>query len=349
VRVINEGENRRHLISQKRDIDDKYKEIIDRFIDAFDEMLKAGERGVEVKWIKPWSPRGVLHSNIFTPYRAYSGCNQLLCDIYCLKHGWSSRYWITEAGIKKVGGKVRAGEEPVIILGFIPNLIRVKMEGEEGEKSEPEEIYDVSYYILEIPIYNVEQTLNVPLPRRRVIKKENKAERIIERMADKPRIVHEKIDEAFYNVVTDTIHLPLLENFKSRAFYYDTLFHELAHSTGHESRLNRNTLNEDDYFNVHLYAEEELIAELASAFLSDYCGISCERLTNNTMEYLKAWITRLKEWRKQKPEKLAIYSSMAMQASNYILGRKPPKRIDLFKQKHGKKVVELSLEQDIAI
>ncbi|MHA1726752.1 MAG: zincin-like metallopeptidase domain-containing protein [Promethearchaeota archaeon] len=340
-----------------------YKDITEKFIAALEEMLDNAERGEEVKWVKPWSPRGVLHSNVLTPNRAYSGVNQFMCDLYCKENGWTSRYWITRKGIKKNGGKLLPGEEPKVIYGFIPYFIKVELDGEKrehrneeagevrnsGSRLEEEERYEVVYHVWKIPIYNVDQCVNIRLPKSRVINKDKKAERIIERMVNKPRIVHEKINTAFYNIREDCIHLPRMENFKSKAFYYDTLFHELAHSTGHSTRLNRKTLNSDDYFNNHLYAEEELIAEIASTFLSNYCGITCERSIKNNIEYVRSWATQLKDWKKSRPQKLTIYIWMARRASDYILGRKPLKIVKINNKKNVKKIMELSLHQDIML
>jgi hypothetical protein len=63
--------------------------------------------------------------------------------------------------------------------------------------------------------------------------------------------------------------------FDSVEEYYSTLFHELTHSTGHSTRLNRSTFTDFERFGDHNYSREELVAEMGAAFLAAYCGISC--------------------------------------------------------------------------
>jgi antirestriction protein ArdC len=86
-------------------------------------------------------------------------------------------------------------------------------------------------------------------------------------------IRHDRADRAFYNCGRDEIHLPPKDAFKSAANYYGTALHELAHWSGHPTRLNRQTLNETYTFGDPNYAKEELRAELASVFLAAERGI----------------------------------------------------------------------------
>ena len=68
---------------------------------------------------------------------------------------------------------------------------------------------------------------------------------------------------AFYSVTDDKICMPPRESFKSANSYYATMLHEIAHSTGHPSRLNRPLNNK---FGTKDYAYEELIAEFSKCF-----------------------------------------------------------------------------------
>jgi len=91
-----------------------------------------------------------------------------------------------------------------------------------------------------------------------------------------------------YNITDDYISLPIITDFDSTGEYYSSLFHELIHSTGHPSRLNRISIHDtkDDY------SEEELVAELGSAYLCFMCGISNEVLENQAA-YLQGWYSKL--------------------------------------------------------
>jgi antirestriction protein ArdC len=107
------------------------------------------------------------------------------------------------------------------------------------------------------------------------------------------RITHDQADRAFYSRASDSIHLPPREAFKDQAGYYGTALHELAHWTGHPSRLNRQTLNETYRFGDKNYAREELRAELASVFLAAERGIPHDPAQHAS--YVGSWISALKQ------------------------------------------------------
>jgi antirestriction protein ArdC len=91
----------------------------------------------------------------------------------------------------------------------------------------------------------------------------------------------------------DEIHVPGQAAFHSDAEYYGTLFHELVHSTGHESRLSREGIVDRVRFASHAYSREELIAEMGAAFLAGETGIAPATL-DNSVAYLQNWVRVLK-------------------------------------------------------
>jgi hypothetical protein len=107
------------------------------------------------------------------------------------------------------------------------------------------------------------------------------------------KIAHDQRDSAFYSRSSDSIHLPLKETFKDAPGYYGTALHELAHWTGHPSRLNRPTLNDSYRFGDLNYAKEELRAELASVFIAAEVGVPHDPA--NHAAYVGSWIKALKE------------------------------------------------------
>ena len=104
--------------------------------------------------------------------------------------------------------------------------------------------------------------------------------------------------------------------FKSEAGYYSTLFHELTHSTGHASRLNRKTITEKTGFGSEDYSKEELIAELGAAFLCGFTGVE-QKTIENSAAYIASWRAKLTE------DKRLIISAaaQAQRAADFILGR----------------------------
>jgi len=91
----------------------------------------------------------------------------------------------------------------------------------------------------------------------------------------------------------DHIQIP---KFESSEEYYSTLFHEIAHSTGHETRLNRKGVTESKKFGSHDYSYKELIAEISSAFLCNFVKI--ENTFDNSAAYIQGWSKILKDNKK---------------------------------------------------
>jgi antirestriction protein ArdC len=118
---------------------------------------------------------------------------------------------------------------------------------------------------------------------------------------------------AYYRPSSDSVHMPARSRFVDAPHYYSTLFHELVHSTGHESRLHRTF---GDRFGDELYSKEELIAEMGAAFLSAIAGIANEHTDRNTTAYIQNWIVKLEE-----DNRLIVHAAAnAQRAVDLILG-----------------------------
>jgi len=103
---------------------------------------------------------------------------------------------------------------------------------------------------------------------------------------------HEAGDRAFYRPSTDRITLPLMEQFRETAEYYSTAFHELIHSTGHMTRLNR--LDKTAFFGTEAYSKEELIAEIGASALVNVAGLETASSFRNNTAYVQNWLQVLK-------------------------------------------------------
>ena len=127
---------------------------------------------------------------------------------------------------------------------------------------------------------------------------------------------------ACYSPRLDRVDLPRPESFCTAQDYYSVLFHELTHSTGHETCLNRTGLRgsegEWSAFGSAPYAREELVAEMGAAFLCGQAGI-VERTIDNSAAYIQSWLQRLKEDRKL----VVQASAQAQKAADFILGKTP--------------------------
>ena len=102
------------------------------------------------------------------------------------------------------------------------------------------------------------------------------------------KLVHQEGDRAFYRPSTDEIVLPIRKQFVSTAEYYSTVFHEMTHSTGHPSRLNR--LKHAAFFGGEEYSKEELVAEIASCALVNHCSLETSTSLRNNAAYIQNWL-----------------------------------------------------------
>jgi len=145
-----------------------------------------------------------------------------------------------------------------------------------------------------------------------------RAEEIIRDMPNSPEIHYGGGgDQAYYRPSTDAIYLPPAEAFEGGDEYYSTAFHELGHSTGHKSRLNRHGMETGIApFGSEVYSEEELVAEFSSAFLCNESGIHNQDVFENSASYIQSWHKRL-----QKDKKLVVQAaSRGQKSADYILG-----------------------------
>ena len=123
--------------------------------------------------------------------------------------------------------------------------------------------------------------------------------------------------KACYSPGLDRVRVPEMFRYDKAEEYYSTLFHELAHATGHKSRLDREGITGQHFFGDAVYSREELVAEMSAAFLCGYCGI-VNATIENSAAYLQSWIKTLRG-----DNKLAIVAgAQAQKAADYILNRK---------------------------
>jgi antirestriction protein ArdC len=143
------------------------------------------------------------------------------------------------------------------------------------------------------------------------------AEKIIAGMPNRPAIRYEG-SKAYYNSVTDQITLPPRELFTSAEEFYATLGHECLHASGHQSRLNRESITEAAPFGSPVYCREELIAEMGAAFLCAEVGISPVVLENQAA-YVQGWLGKIRGDKRL----VIIAAAQAQKAADYILNAAP--------------------------
>lgn len=136
-------------------------------------------------------------------------------------------------------------------------------------------------------------------------------EKMVAGYASGPKVDHVG-SRACYLPILDVVRMPARESFETVPTYYSTLFHELGHSTGHASRLDRklkNAFGSDDY------GREELVAEMTAAFLGDRAGIGSDCVALSA-SYLDSWIRTIRTDRRA----VVVAAGAAQKAANLILG-----------------------------
>ena len=272
-----------------------------------DRVIALLEQGT-VPWHKPWQGGETMPQNLVSR-RPYRGVNVFLLHAM----SYASPYWLTFKQAQAMGGNVRRGEKACPVV-FWKWLDVDDAGGPTGKRRVP----FLRYY----SVFNVAQCDGVTAPAiegaDRLHSPIQTAEQIVAAMPRRPAIRH-GLDRAFYSPAEDSVGMPSPERFDMPENYYNVLFHELTHSTGHESRLNRKGVNGSNgqwsAFGSTPYASEELVAEMGAAFLCGRAGI-VERTIDNSAAYVRAWLERLKD-----DCRLVVQAAaQAQKAADFILG-----------------------------
>ncbi|RIW13400.1 DUF1738 domain-containing protein [Algoriphagus lacus] len=278
-------------------------------------ILDKLEQGI-VPWYQPWNTKG-LPSNYLTK-KPYRGINFWL--LISLNH--EMPYYLTFQQAKELGGMVKKGSRAIPIC-YWNYVFKHKETGRtipEGLLADyPIESLTKVCFLKEYKVFPIEQIEGIDwvLPEQaedRSLPVLDRCESVYSEMYEPPRFIHDK-EEAFYHPKLDLINLPPKPRFKSVEDYYAVLYHELVHSTGHHSRLNRPGVEEIDYFGSENYSNEELIAEMGAGYLCGFTGIQNKRLVDNQASYIQNWIARLKNDK----QLLIDAASKAQKAVDYIL------------------------------
>ena len=259
-----------------------------------DNIVAMLEKGV-APWQKPWEPgAGSLGMPVNpTTNRPYRNGNAIHLMATALRKGYEDPRWMTYKQAEAQGWQVRRGEKGTQIEFWDPKPADNGADEEERPKN-GERTGRSRFVCLIYTIFNAKQIEGIPALETASPSKFEvvcAGEQILNNSC--ASISHDQADRAFYNRTSDTIHLPPKVAFKDATGYYGTALHELAHWTGHQSRLNRSSLNESYRFGDVNYAKEELRAELASVFLAAQRGIPHN--PEQHAAYVSSWIKALKE------------------------------------------------------
>jgi antirestriction protein ArdC len=273
---------------------DIYGAVTQKIIDA----LEAGT----VPWKKPW--RNGSQRN-FISKRPYSGINIFLLEL----QNRSTPYWLTFKQVGDLGGMVKKGEHGTNII-YAANVSSKEI-GEDGEEHKKSYFMLRGYYV-----WNLDQTDGIEIPAEgEKFEPIAKCEEIVAGYHDRGPAFMEGGDRACYSPSGDYIKMPFKNTFLGEPQYYSTVFHEMTHSTGHEKRLNRETLVNGVSFGSEVYSKEELVAEIGASFLMGIAGIEDNQA--QSASYIAGWLKALNN-----DKKLVVSAAaQAQKAADYILNK----------------------------
>ncbi len=264
-----------------------------------------------IPWHKPWASQQARPQNLISR-KPYRGVNAFLLHMM----GYAQPFFLTMKQVNELGGRVRKGEKAVPVIFW--KMVEHKAEevSEEGQKA-----YIVLRYY---QVFNVAQCDGIPegkVPQLEAPDRETnpiaEAEQLVAGMPNRPEIKYGR-SYAAYSPLGDEVRMPAPELFLSDEAFYSTLFHELTHSTGHQSRLARKGITDLNRFGSHEYSKEELVAEMGASFLCGHCGI-LPQVQDNSAAYLNCWLERLKA----DPSMLIQAGQQAQKAYDYIVAENP--------------------------
>ncbi|USK77801.1 ArdC family protein [Peribacillus frigoritolerans] len=265
-----------------------------------DKIIEKLEQGV-VPWRKPWVNGGAAVN--WKTETAYRGINTMLLE---------PGEYATFKQIKEAGGKVKKGEQSHLVVFW------KMLDGEDKNTGKETKIPLLRYYrVFEINTQveglqskrNLEETFeHDPI---------EAAENIVKGYINSPSLSWERVG-AWYKPGQDHVNVPPMKDFPEIEKYYSTLFHELTHSTGHKSRLNREGITSATaHFGSESYSKEELVAEMGASMLTAMAGFGDTTLEHSTA-YIQSWLRALKN------DKTMVVKagSQAQKAVDLILGTK---------------------------
>lgn len=330
---------------------------VDAALQRFAEMLIKRMEEMQKDWHKGWIGGGSmfgLPQNISG--RTYEGSNAFLLFLHTAENGYKAPVYMTYGQLHKEGAHVLKGEKavPVFKWGF-------SIKDKDGKKVTEEEFHNMTDdekkeckrrpFLKIYPEFNIDQTNMSEVNKDKydaVVSQFRKTDvptitdgmyvnKAIDRMMEKQewvcKIQYDKEEKgAYYSPAKDIVVLPTKaqfrihpddpeECFKDGQEYYGTALHEMAHSTGHPSRLDR---LKPAAFGSPEYAKEELVAELTSAMVGNTLGFD-RRISDNNVAYLQNWTSALRK----EPKFIVSVMADVNKASRIIIENIDKQRIAL--------------------
>ena len=282
------------------------------------------EKGLD--WHKEWKGVGGDAPHNAVTRKSYSGVNAFNLVITAMCRGYKDPRWATFVQIADAKGtyhkghtwKLKKGAKSTPVEYWYPYDLKNKKaltwdEYKDAIKAEGRPAAEFTLSTRYSLVYNADDIEGIPpMPanHNEGIEEDEMVTLIADGMG--VPVFHDGGDRAFYVPASDEVHLPTIESFNSSYAYNTTLLHELAHATGHESRLNRANKN---VFGSEPYAYEELVAEMSACFMSfNLSDEYDEKHAENHKAYVQSWVKEIHE----KPDALYKACKDAQAAADFM-------------------------------
>lgn len=273
--------------------------------DKINNQVLEGLEKEGLNWFRPWkSGQGNQPMN-YSSGKFYRGFNIFMLNFEMVDKQYEYNQWMTYKQAQSKGGNVKTGSKSTDVYFYKVSYQNTKT-GEfsdtpTGNLKDWRKTFAMRYF----KVFNIAQTEGLePLPVEEFEPTEDQSGEMAKNLCDS-YLKRENIsfapygDKAYYSPSRDHIRMPSLEKFCDSDSYYKTLFHEMAHSTGHESRLKRATLMDVSHWGDNTYSKEELVAEISAMYLVGLLGLEPQESTFNSQAYIKGWCEHLRDKSKE--------------------------------------------------
>lgn len=304
----------------KKNINNKERKNVYQMVT--DKVIERMQQGI-IPWHQPWTGASLTDGGAvsYATGKAYSLLNQMLLG----REG----QWLTFKQVKDAGGSVKKGAKAGMVVFFTILTTTKRIEkDEDGNDVEVQVEKEHSIPVLRsYHVFHIDDCENVPSKEKEIKANENlqpidMAEDVINGYVQREQKLTFKNNKpsgrAYFSPAEDKVVVPMLNQYEIAEEYYSTAFHELTHSTMQPYRCNRKAENKCAAFGSDDYSREELVAELGSAMLCQYCNLDSDKAFNNSVAYLQGWLKVLKN-----DNKFIVWAaSRAEKAARYIIGEK---------------------------
>ena len=290
----------------------------DLYQETTNKIIALLEKGV-LPWRRTWSQFGLAKN--YVSGKAYKGINMILMN----NTVHNIPYFLSFKQAKELGGTIKKGAKAEQVLYFKLTFKddngKVLSQETASQYKKAGRVVKVLRFLKYFNVFNIADVEGIFFSIPEVELKDNeqieKCDQLVMNMPNPPKFETTNTDRAFYAPASDLINMPSIKQFENSAEYYSTLFHEMIHSTGHQSRLDRKGISQLVQKAKNEYSKEELIAEMGAAFLCATTGIDYDAITENSAAYLQGWLKVLKA------DKHFIFkvSAESQKAANYIIGQ----------------------------